>query len=167
MNYSIIFSSHTGNTVLLAERIKSIMHGELVYYGKPTDVIPECDLIFIGFWTNRDTCTEDIANYLLKLNNKKIFLFGTAGYGVDNNYFNEILVNVSKNINKSNTIVDTFMCQGKMPLSIREKYERLKESNNPPENIDLLIKNFDKALMHPSTDDLMELTNKILTLKEV
>lgn len=167
MNYSIIFSSHTGNTELIAERIKTIMHGELVYYGEPTDIIPDCDLICIGFWTNRGTCNEEILDYLQKLNNKKIFLFGTAGFGVDNKYFNDIIKNVSDNINNSNTIVDTFMCQGKMPLSVREKYVRLKESSNPPDNIDLLIENYDNALLHPTADDLVELTSKILALKEI
>ena len=166
MNYSIIFSSITGNTEILAERIKVVMHGELIYFGEPTSIIPDSDIIFIGFWTNRGTCNEDITEYLTKLKNKKLFLFGTAGFGLDKNYFEHILDNVKSNIDKSNTIIDTFMCRGKMQLSVREKYERLKESDNPPENIDMLIANFDETLLHPNADDLVELTDKILALKE-
>ena len=34
------------------------------------------------------------------------------------------------------------MCQGKMPLSVRERYEKMREQNNISLNIDKLINNF-------------------------
>ena len=51
------------------------------------------------------------------------------------------------------------MCQGKMPLSVRERYEKMREQNNISLNIDKLIANFDKALSHPNKVDLNFRTN--------
>lgn len=54
------------------------------------------------------------------------------------------------------------MCQGKMPQSVRERYVKMKENPEHPENIDALIENFDRALSHPDSDDLERLKNIII-----
>lgn len=54
------------------------------------------------------------------------------------------------------------MCQGKMPQSVRERYVKMKESPEHPDNIDALIENFDKALSHPDADDMERLKNIII-----
>ena len=46
------------------------------------------------------------------------------------------------------------MCQGKMPLSVRERYEKMREQNNISLNIDKLIANFVKS------ENLIPLTYK-------
>ena len=51
------------------------------------------------------------------------------------------------------------MCQGKMPQSVRERYVKMKENPEHPDNIDTLIENFDCALSHPDSDDLEKLRN--------
>lgn len=59
----------------------------------------------------------------------------------------------------SNTIIGEYMCQGKMPQSVRERYVKMKENPEHPANLDALIKNFDCALSHPDSDDLEKLRN--------
>ena len=81
-------------------------------------------------------------------------------------YFEGIINNVKKNIDSSNTIIGTFMCQGKMPLSVRERYEKMREQNNISLNIDKLIANFDKALLHPNADDLKTLEQIVILYEE-
>ena len=49
------------------------------------------------------------------------------------------------------------MCQGKMPATVRERYERLRSSPVPVHNLENMIANFDKALSHPDADDRMRL----------
>ena len=44
-----------------------------------------------------------------------------------------------------------------MPLSVRERYIKMKESPEHPANLDMLIKNFDCALSHPDREDLERL----------
>lgn len=41
----------------------------------------DAECIFVGFWTDKGTCDDNITAFLNKLENKKVFLFGTAGFG--------------------------------------------------------------------------------------
>ena len=54
MKFSILFSSHTGNTRQLAETLKNTLpDSECIYYGLPDQQALEADLICIGFWTDK------------------------------------------------------------------------------------------------------------------
>ena len=77
-------------------------------------------------------------------------------------YDEQILNHVKQFVDSSNAVVGTFMCQGKMPQSVRERYVKMKENPEHPDNIDALIENFDKALSHPDSDDLERLKNIII-----
>ena len=48
-----------------------------------------------------------------------------------------------------------------MPESVRNRYLKMKESNNCPPNIDTLIDNFDRALSHPDEKDLEKLKQMV------
>ena len=121
-------------------------------------------MIYIGFWTEKGDADSLTIEFLKQLKNKKIFLFGTAGYGESEKYFKNIINNVKRNIDSSNIIIGTFMCQGKMPLSVRTRYEKMKQQNNLSINVDNLITNFDKALSHPNEKDLKKLEKIIKSI---
>ena len=91
----------------------------------------------------------------------KIFLFGTAGFGGSDAYFEKILGQVKQSIDASNTVIGEYMCQGKMPQSVRERYVKMKENPEHPANLDLLIQNFDRALSHPDSEDLERLKKSL------
>ena len=97
-----------------------------------------------------------------QLKNKQIFLFGTAGFGGSDIYFRKILNQVKQFVDASNVIFGEYMCQGKMPQSVRERYVKMIENPEHPDIIDALIENFDKALSHPDADDLERLKNIII-----
>ena len=99
---------------------------------------------------------------LKKLKNKKIFLFGTAGFGGSQEYFQKVLGQIKENIDSSNTIIGEYMCQGKMPQSVRERYVKMKEQPNHMPNLDMMIKNFDRALSHPDRNDLDKLRKMVV-----
>ena len=161
MKYSIIYSSKTGNTTLLAENLKETLHkNDCIYYGEVDEKALDADLVFIGFWTDKGTCDENVSNFLKKMNNKKVFLFGTAGFGKSQSYFEQIISRVKNNINDSNTVVGSYMCQGKMPMSIRSRYESMLDKN--PEKMKELIENFDEALSHPNKEDFTKLNDIVL-----
>lgn len=97
----------------------------------------------------------------VEIKNKKIFLFGTAGFGGSDAYFEKILGQVKQSIDASNTVIGEYMCQGKMPQSVRERYVKMKENPEHPANLDLLIQNFDRALSHPDSEDLERLKKSL------
>mgnify|MGYP004646908123 FL=1 len=157
-NYSIVFSSLTGNTKKLADTIyETLPKGKCDYFGANELKVPQSDLLYIGFWTDKGNADNKTLELLSQLKNKKIFLFGTAGFGGSDVYFKKILGQVKQSIDASNVIIGEYMCQGKMPQSVRDRYIKMKENPEHPANLDVLIKNFDCALSHPDTRDLEEL----------
>ena len=54
------------------------------------------------------------------------------------------------------------MCQGKMPMAMRERYVKMKEDPHHKPNLDMLIENFDRALSHPDKADLEKLQKSVL-----
>lgn len=80
-NYSIVFSSSTGNTKKLADAVYEILPKDKCdYFGENDSKIPPSDLLYIGFWTDKGSSGyQDIRINQQKLKNKKIFLFGRLG----------------------------------------------------------------------------------------
>ena len=156
MKYMIVYSSGTGNTEIIAQAIKEELdESSCIYYGKPAGILEhDAEIIFVGFWVFIGTCTEEMKKYLGTLENKKIFLFGTAGWGGSAVYFEKILTDVKQYISTSNTIIDSFMCQGKMTHNVLERYEKKLEEQPEDPNTLSMIENYNNALPHPDVQDI-------------
>ena len=153
VKYAVVFSSQTGNTALLAERIKKVLPEDMCQYaGTPDEKALAADLIFAGFWTDKGSCDASMVEFLKGLHNKTVFLFGTAGFGGSEDYFARILSNVEKYLDESNTLAGSYMCQGKMQMAVRRRYEAMAEKD--PQKGQQLLDNFDLALTHPDVQDL-------------
>lgn len=158
MSYSIVYSSHTGNTALLAQTIRDTLPAsDCVYFGAPDAKALAADTIYAGFWTDKGTCDEQIAQFLQSLNGQKVFLFGTAGFGGAPAYFEQILNRVRENLPETTELIGSYMCQGKMPAAVRARYEAMED--NPRRAA--MIENFDRALSHPDAQDLDALANAV------
>ena len=160
MKYSIVYSS-TGNTKLLADAIKNELNDDdLVYYGKPDRYALEADLIYVGFWTDQSVCDDVTKDFLRKIHNKNIFLFGSAGYG-NKEYFEKINKATEEYLDETVTVVDYFMCQGKMGPQIKQKYLDILAKDPDNKRINFMLQLFDAALTHPNQDDFNDLIKKI------
>ena len=115
-----------------------------------------------GSWTDKGGADEATVRLLKTLQNRRIFLFGTAGFGGSEAYFQRILDNAQRSIDPSNTVIGTYMCQGRMPQTVRERYVKMKGQPEHPANLDALIENFDRALSHPDGEDLRALQEAVL-----
>lgn len=154
MSYAIVYSSHTGNTALLAETIRETLPQEdCVYFGAPDPSALTAETVYVGFWTDKGTCDTSIAQFLQSLTNQKVFLFGTAGFGGAAAYFEQILNRVKENLGDSTELTGTYMCQGKMPQPVRTRYEQMEEGPRRT----AMLENFDQALSHPNAEDLANL----------
>ncbi|MGI6070509.1 MAG: flavodoxin family protein BilS [Blautia sp.] len=158
-HYSLVYNSQTGNTVLLAEQIKKLLPEEAwKHFGAPSPAGADADFIFAGFWTDKGDCPKDMADFLESLQNKTVFLFGTAGFGGEEAYYQKILARVKKHLASSNQIAGTFMCQGKMPPAVRSRYVQMLEKSPEDPHLVGMVANFDQALSHPDSDDMAKLT---------
>lgn len=154
MDYSIIFSSMTGNTAALAEKLRDLLPTEgCLYFGEPSEEALAAPLLFVGFWTDKGTCDGKIRPFLTQLEKKTVAMFGTAGFGSDPEYFDRVLKEAESLIPVSNTILPGFMCQGKMKPTVRERYEQMLAANPQDERAKMFIENFDRALSHPDEAD--------------
>ena len=159
MNYSILYSSATGNTALLAQQLKEHLPSQNCdHFGTVKDApVPPSPLVFVGFWTDKGTCDEQALTFLKKLHGKQIALFGTAGFGKAPSYFEQILDRIKQEIPADNQVLDCFMCQGKMPAPVRKRYEQMLQEDPSNARAQMLLENFDQALPHPDLEDLRAL----------
>ena len=154
MKYAIVYSSKTGNTKLLAQAVaEALPREDCIYFGEPDTKALEAETIYLGFWTDKGSCDESCAEFLKKVTTQKVFLFGTAGFGGAPAYFQQILGRVKANLGPGVTVTGSFMCQGKMPMSVRERYMQMEDSPRRS----AMLANFDAALSHPDGDDLARL----------
>ena len=75
-----------------------------------THLVQQADMGLVGFWTDKGTCDESTAQFLQQLENKQVFLFGTAGFGGSAEFFQQILNRVMQNLAPSNVVLGTWMC---------------------------------------------------------
>lgn len=158
MTYSVVYSSKTGNTRMLAEAIRSFLPNEnCTYMGEPSSQALVADRIYVGFWTDKGTCDPETAAFLSELTKQEVFLFGTAGFGGSAEYFEKILAEVKQKLGPQVRLIGTYMCQGKMPQGVRRRYEAMEESPRRQ----MLLDNFDRALSHPDEADLQYLKDAL------
>lgn len=161
MRYAILYDSHSGNTANVAQTIRrTLPEAEcLCFYStiealKHPEKFAEADLIFYGFWTDRGSCPEQSQKVMALLPATKVALFGTAGFGMSNDYFKQILDRVAQNLPQGATLTGTFMCAGKMPLSVQEQYLPLLHDPAMKDRAEMMLKNFDMVKGHPTTEEL-------------
>ena len=113
MSYAIVFSSKTGNTALLAQTLQEqLPQTDCCYFGAPDAAALAADTLYVGFWTDKGKADADTLDFLQQLHGKRVFLFGTAGFGGSAPYFEKILAATRKALDGSNTVIGSFMCQG-------------------------------------------------------
>lgn len=91
---------------------------------------------------------------------KKVFLFGTAGFGAAEDYFAQIIERVRAELPQDCTVTGWYMCAGRMSEAIRLRYEEMLENPATKRKAQLLLANFDAVQAHPNADDAIALLEK-------
>lgn len=114
----------------------------------------EADVVFVGFWCDKGSCSPAVQHFLQGLVGKRVFLFGTCGFGESDEYFEQILDRVRAYLPADAQYIGGAMCQGKMGMGVKRRYEGMLEKD--PENAQarMLIDNWNKAQSHPNKDDV-------------
>lgn len=158
MSYSIIYSTHTDNIIKLAGQIEAALPKEEIIFDGRIEAVEDfdtkADVIFIGFWTTKNSCDAKIAELLSTLKNKKIAIFGTCGFGGDEKHFNIVKNNVLKNVDPSNQVLDFYLCLGRIGY---EYVHKAKEANGDPKvdfHFPMYLKFAKEDEGHPTKDEL-------------
>lgn len=154
MRVQIFYTSRTGNTERLAEEIFAAVpvKEKNVKRIEERTARDDGDLYLVGFWTDRGTASAEILELLSSLHGRKVALFGTCGMGDSAEYFKHVERNIAAFVPDDCEYLGAFICQGKMPIQVRNRYEAMRNPANA-EQIDRMIRNFDRALLHPDKKD--------------
>lgn len=151
----LIYSSRTGNTKKVAEKIAATLGNECVLKEIEEDVYLDNEKnIIIGFWVDKNNADEKMQQFLKKLHHKNIIFFATMGAIPDVDYCNLCMKNVWRLLDKDNKISDDyFVCQGKIDPVITERLITAMNDIND-EQLQKRLQAHRKAAMHPTQDDL-------------
>lgn len=154
-DYIVLYSSRTGNTKKLATEIFAMLPGINKELHPLEEYRPEqeTDVYVLGFWTNSGYPNPEMMDFLSDLREKKIIMFGTCGMGMDEEYYEELIRRAEMQIPDGNEYYGTFLCQGRMPISVRHKYEEMYAGAEDKDQVARLMHNFDQAMLHPNKED--------------
>lgn len=169
MNIALITNSKSGNTAQLAQALREVFAVSDVQLVCDVELLdaPDAaqledaagqallvDTVCVGFWCDKGSCTEGVAKLLERMDGKRVFLFGTCGFGGSQEYFDQIIERVKEHLPQTAELTGAFMCQGKMGPGVRARYEAMLAKDPTDDRAQALIDNFDAALAHPNVDDL-------------
>lgn len=169
MNIALITNSKSGNTAQLAQALReafAVSDVQLVCdvelpdapdVSQLEDAVSRAlaaDAVCVGFWCDKGSCTEGVAKLLERMDGKRVFLFGTCGFGGSQEYFDQIIERVKEHLPQTAELAGAFMCQGKMGPGVRARYEAMLAKDPTDTWARALIDNFDAALAHPNAEDL-------------
>lgn len=164
MEYLVVYASKTGNTEKIASEIFNVLPGKSKDVQKIEELNGEADTYFVGFWNNRGICSEEIINLLSDLHGKRVALFGTCGMGGSKEYFNRVANQVEAFVSDDCEYLGAFMCAGKMPPHIIEKYRQMQVIKDTPQ-VRMVIQEYNKGLLHPNEEDfrnVREFTRQVI-----
>lgn len=152
MEYLVVYASETGNTEKIAMAIFNALPGKSKDVQRVGEVNGEADTYFVGFWNNRGTCSGEIVEFLSGLSGKRVALFGTCGMGGSHEYFERVANQVEAFIPDDCEYLGAFLCAGKMPPQILEKYKQMQRVNDTPQ-IRMMIQAYEEGMLHPDGED--------------
>lgn len=131
--YIVLYSSRTGNTKKIAEAICSALPvgtpcrsvGEA-----PTD-LNDYDCLFIGFWVDRGTADQQTQQLLQQVSHRHIALFATLGADPCSQHAADSLRNAAALCPGENSLVHSFICQGKVDPQLIEQMKRMFPPGHP------------------------------------
>lgn len=161
---AILYNSNSGNTRMVAEALERALADDgariasvkiaAASVAQATGAAAAADTVLVGFWCDKGSCTDEVARVLGGLAGKRVFLFGTAGFGGAPAYFERILAAVRAKLPEDATYLGGAMCQGKMGQGVLARYEAMLAEKPGDARITSMIDNFHDALGHPDEVDL-------------
>lgn len=157
MKYAIVYDSLGGSTQLLARAVKEDMpSADCVCFSSMEKAagLAQAELVLVGFWTDKGDCTPACAAFLEGLSEKKVALFGTAGFSGDAAYFEAILSRVQAHLPKEAAYLGGFMCTGKIDAALKARSESELEKDPENERAKVLLEAWKASQSHPDFEDI-------------
>ena len=158
----IIYSSLTGNTKKIAEKIyESAGDADIFDIKSAPKNFSDYEVVALGYWLKRGAPDPLMTELLPKIHDTKVILFQTHGTEKFTEHSITAFARAGYLLGENCKILGTFSCQGKINPALIEK--RMKSGENDPHlaNID----RWKKAADHPNEEDLQDAANFVETIK--
>jgi flavodoxin len=162
MKILISVSSKTGNTRKVAEAIHATLPEAELHNIENAPDPNQFDLIFMGFWVDKGTADEKTQEYVQKINNKTVAIFGTLGAYPDSQHAEDSLKNVAKLLPNCH-IIDHYLCQGSIDPKLIEWMSSLP-AEHPHAPDTERRKRWENAAQHPDDNDCRTAANWAVTV---
>ena len=138
-------------------------------------IAEEIGIEVIPFRIARETANEEIKAYVSQWEDMEVDIILCRGssvsythlMGQDSEYYKRTANQVAAFIPDDSIYLGSFLCPGKMPPQVLEKYRRMQRISDTPQ-MRTMIKNYEEAMLHPDHEDLMnakKFANEILQKK--
>lgn len=156
--YVIVCESASGNTARLANGLQNHFRGQASFVSDPTKVDTESyDVYFVGSGIYNGDCSKNTASILERLKDKNVFVYGTCGFGTDEDYFETVAKRISSHVKQNNHLIGHYVCSGKLPDLALSRFEKLHAANPDCPRWTESIANYYKTTAHPNQDDVQHL----------
>ncbi len=169
MNTAIIYSSKTGNTRKVAQRIQAVIPESDIFDIANIPNLDNYHFIIIGCWIDKGTADAKALEFISSLKNRDIAFFYTLGAYPESQHAIDCNVTLHKLFTDNDNIVHgSFWCHGRIDPALTKWYETLPLDHPHGLNPDR-VKRLAVAEKHPDEEDFINAENyfKHLTSKLV
>lgn len=162
-NPVVIYSSLTGNTKLVAEKIRETLGTENFFdvQNAPKD-LSGYDVIFLGYWLKRGAPDPNMKIFLPNVHDAKIILFQTHGTEKNSEHAVTAFARAAYLLGKNCEIVGTFGCCGKINPALIERRKKIPGDPHGGEKGFARQKN---SSTHPDEQDLQDAAEFVEKMK--
>ncbi len=154
MKTLLVYSSRTGNTRKVAEAIVEVMPSGTQIC--PIEEAPSpagYDFIALGYWVDRGGPDKIAAEYMTKIKETKIGLFGTLGAYPDSDHAVKAMANAEALLEKDNVVLGHSICMGKVNPALTERFKSLPTDHPHAMTPERMARHMEAA-KHPDAEDL-------------
>lgn len=156
MSVLVIYSTITGNTKLVCERIYNILNVEkkLIDVKEIESIkLDNYSDIIIGFWCDKGTMDKNSLEFLNKLKNKNLYFLGTLGARPESEHGKSVFINAKELCKKENNFVDGLLIWGRVSEAVQNRIKQFP-ADHPHGPTSERLARWKEASTHPDEDDL-------------
>ena len=161
--WAVVYSSITGNTKLIAEKIAEAA-GEADLFdvkNAPAD-LSDYEVVVVGYWLKRGAPDPLTAEFLPKIQNANVVLFQTHGTEPKSEHAITAFARAAYLLGEGCKILGTFGCQGKVNPAMIEHRLKTAKADDPHLGG---IERWKRAATHPDESDLQAAEEFVAAIK--
>ena len=163
MSWAVIYSSLTGNTKSVAEKIAEVAGDADLFEIKdaPLD-FSNYEVVAIGYWLKRGGADPLTSEFLPKIQNANVLLFETHGAEPKSEHVITAFARAAYLLGEGCKILGTFSCQGKVNPTMIEQRLKTAKADDPHLGS---IERWKKAANHPNEEDFQAAEEFVAAMK--